>query len=60
LEPAAELDYILGAGGGAGFPLASKNEVLEARKEAVQNLIEPGITLASLRKIIFDTCCHRK
>ena len=32
----------LGAGDGAGFTVASKNKLLEARKEAVQNSIEPG------------------
>ena len=33
---------ILGAGNETGLTVASKNDVLEVRKEAIQNSIEPG------------------
>ena len=42
---------ILGAGDGARLAVASKNEVLEARKEAIQTCSNPGIDLALLRII---------
>ena len=42
---------ILGAGDGARLAVASKNEVLEARKEAIQTRSNPGIDLALLRII---------